>query len=50
MSTSIASTSRRDLFKTTASLGAATSAALLGACATAQSGSASEVGVGQSDF
>lgn len=31
-------TTRRELFKTTASLGAATSAALLGACATAQSG------------
>jgi hypothetical protein len=44
MSAPIAKTSRRDLFKTTASLGATASAALLGACATAQSGSGSGVG------
>ena len=36
--------SRRQLFKTTASLGAATSAALLGACATAQTGSGTTSG------
>jgi fumarylpyruvate hydrolase len=44
MSPPIAKTSRRDLFKTTASLGATASAALLGACATAQLGSGSGVG------
>jgi fumarylpyruvate hydrolase len=44
----ITNTTRRELFKTTASLGAAASATLLGACATAQSGSATGSASGSS--